>query len=290
MTIDTGGPRPYGDVELIGTNAIGHDSARRVVLQVSRMNGTYGAASVRYATANVTATSGVDYASTSGRLSWANGEGDTKTITVPVIYRRGIQGPRSFTMTLSDVIGAAIGSPTQTVVTIRDAQPVFNDYDGDGCSDLAVYDDANGLWYVIGAQGAVIAWAFHWGFPGATLVPGDYDGDGIADLAVYDGNAGLWYIISAQGAPIAWAAPWGGPGLEPVRGDYDGDGISDLAVYDVNAGLWYIINTQGEQLAWALFWGGIGYEPVWGDYDGDMKDDLTVYDTRITNQSIIVLT
>ena len=279
ITVDTGGPRPYGEVQFAGTNAIVHDSARRVTIQVIRADGTYGVASVRYATANATATSGVDYASTSGQLSWANGEGDTKTITVPVIYRRGIQGPRSFTLTLSDVTGAATGSPTQTMVHIQDSQPVFNDYDGDGWSDMAVYDEATGNWYIISAQGTVIAWAVPWGFPGATLVPGDYDGDGIADLAVYDGNAGLWYIISARGAPIAWAFYWGGPGLKPVRGDYDGDGISDMAVYYEQEGLWYIINMKGQQIAWAEPWGGVGYEPVWGDYDGDMRDDLTVYDT-----------
>ena len=314
LTVDTGGPRPYGKVQLTGTNAITHDSARRVTIQVSRANGTYGVASVRYATANATATSGVDYTATSGQLTWANGEGDTKTITVPVIYRCGIQGPRSFNLTLSDVTGAASGSPTQTVVNIQDSQAVFNDYDGDGCSDLAVYDDANGLWYIISAQGAVIAWAVHWGFPGARLVPGDYDGDGIADLAAYDEQTGKWYIWSLanyvggqqsdfaeaattdksafhnqgskiqnqkSGHPIAWAFYWGGPGLKPVRGDYDGDGISDMAVYYEQDGLWYIINMQGQQIAWAEPWGGIGYEPVWGDYDGDMRDDLTVYDTRI---------
>ena len=287
LTIDTGGPKPYGYMQFTVTNAITHDSARRVSLEVSRANGTYGVASVRYATANATAISGVDYTATSGQLSWANGEGDTKTITVSVIYRCGIQGARSFTLTLSDATGAGMGFPTQTVVNIQDSQTVFNDYGGDGCSDLAVYDDANGLWYIISAQGAVIAWAVHWGFPGATLVPGDYDGDGIADLAAYDVNAGLWYIISARGAPIAWAFYWGGPGLKPVRGDYDGDGISDMAVYYEQEGLWYIINMQGQQIAWAEPWGGVGYEPVWGDYDGDMRDDLTVYDTRIIyDQSI----
>jgi len=164
---------------------------------------------------------------------------------------------------------------------------VPGDYDGDGIADLAVYDGNAGLWYIISAQGAPIAWAAPWGGAGLEPVRGDYDGDGISDLAVYDVNAGLWYIINARGEQLAWALFWGGVGYEPVWGDYDGDMRDDLTVYDTriiydqSIGRWYSRTVLGQVLAWAVEWGmSDPMIPVAGDYDGDHVFDLAMYNIK----------
>lgn len=151
----------------------------------------------------------------------------------------------------------------------------FNDYDGDGCADLAVYDPGNGLWYIRTVAGASLAWAVQYGGPGFDPVPGDYNGDGRTELAVQYEAAGFWYARTIEGANVLWQVPWGAPGLSPIWGDYDGDGRCDLAVN--GAGAWYIQGANGTNIVWARAWGGSGLTPVPGDYDGDGIEDLAVY-------------
>jgi hypothetical protein len=174
------------------------------------------------------------------------------------------------------------------------ALPVPGDYDGDGSSDLAVFDTGTGAWYVYtlglsGRPAGVLAWAQPWGWPGALPVPGDYDGDGSSDLAVFDTGTGAWYVytLGLSGRPagvLAWAMGWGWPGALPVPGDYDGDGSSDLAVFDTGTGAWYVytlglLGRPAGVLAWDARWGWPGAWPVPGDFDGDGSSDLAVFDT-----------
>ena len=51
---------------------------------VERSQGEDGAISVAYSSADVSATAGADYTAVSGTISWANGDGGNKTITVPI--------------------------------------------------------------------------------------------------------------------------------------------------------------------------------------------------------------
>ena len=72
--------------------------------------------------------------------------------------------------------------------------PAMNDYDGDGASDLAVFDTAGGYWYVHDIAADILVWKNQWGWSTAKPVPGDYNGDGAWDLAVFDTAGGNWYI------------------------------------------------------------------------------------------------
>ncbi len=184
--------------------------------------------------------------------------------------------PNSMTPTVIDIAGLQIMSLTNQTWN-RAAIGDQMDVDGDGKADLALYDQASGLWYVCGADGQVLLWARNWGGPGLIPVRGDFDGDGAGDLALYYEATGAWFIQGMAGNLIAWGAQWGGPEMIPVSGDYDGDGISDLAAYHEESGFWFILTMQGEVLAWAKPWGGPGFAPVSGDYNGDWISDLPVY-------------
>ena len=184
----------------------------------------------------------------------------------------------------------------------RTAPPLVNDYDGDDCSDPAVFFGGSGEWYAysLSSSQAVVS-GRAWGWSSAVPAPGDYDGDNYADLAVFDQGAGNWYAWSEKKQQaILWAQPWGWPGAEIVNGDYDGDRTSDLALYDRIAGCWYICSPAGQDggwqsasgnpqsgfrggnpgrvIAWAVPWGWNGAVTVPGDYDADGKADLAVYD------------
>jgi hypothetical protein len=130
-------------------------------------------------------------------------------------------------------------------------KPVPGDYDGDGETDIAIYDTTNGGWWIIpssgvGPQGQVGTYGVGWGGSAFKPVPGDYDGDGKTDIAIYDTTGGAWWIIPSsgtgpQGQVGTYGVGWGGSGFIPVPGDYDGDGKIDVAIYQSSSGCWHII-------------------------------------------------
>lgn len=157
---------------------------------------------------------------------------------------------------------------------------VNNDFDGDGASDLAVFQPGTGLWRIASLKRwQVLAWDnFVWGGPGFVPVDGDYNGDRASDLSVYNLSSGEWRIASLkQSSVIAPSFFLGGPDKTPVCGDYNGDRISDLALYQQPDGYWYVLTSRGVQLVWGASYTGSGFVPVSGDYDGDQINDLAMY-------------
>ena len=87
---------------------------------VSRIGGTFGAASVGYSTFDGTATAGVDYTAVSGTLNWTNGDGADKFFDVPIINDSVDESDEQFVVNLSEASGAGMGNPNSTTVTITD--------------------------------------------------------------------------------------------------------------------------------------------------------------------------
>ena len=116
------------------TSYVVDESGKSVTLTVVRTvatltPGSIPAISVNYATANGTATAGVDYTATSGTLTWAAGDSSAKSITVPILDNSQISLDRLFTVGLS--LPAATPNATlvnaQATVTIKN-----NDIDKSG--------------------------------------------------------------------------------------------------------------------------------------------------------------
>ncbi|MFC1461170.1 LamG-like jellyroll fold domain-containing protein [Verrucomicrobiota bacterium] len=150
-----------------------------------------------------------------------------------------------------------------------------HDFDGDGVSDLTLYHEATGYWYILQTTDGLMNMQF--GGAGYRPVLGDYDGDGKSDLTVYDTASGYWFMFLTASITIDYQQV-GGEGYEPVCGDFDGDGKSDLAVYHTSSGYWYVLFSASAELS-SLQFGASGYEPIHGDFDGDGKSDLAVYHT-----------
>jgi uncharacterized repeat protein (TIGR03803 family) len=167
--------------------------------------------------------------------------------------------------------------------------PVAGDYNGDGTSDLAVYQSSTGTWNILNSSLPVggssgfslrpVQVAYQWGIDADLPVPGDYDGDGRTDPAVYRPANGVWYLLrSSTNFTTSAAVQWGLPGDVPVPGDYDGDGVTDVAVYRPSTGVWYLLKSStGFTTFTAQQWGLANDITVPGDYDGDGKTDLAVY-------------
>ncbi|MBI3987452.1 MAG: VCBS repeat-containing protein [Lentisphaerae bacterium] len=151
------------------------------------------------------------------------------------------------------------------------------DYDGDGRSDLAVYDETAGRWYILGMNAAVILWGERFGGDGLIPVPGDYDADGVGDLALYQSATGYWFIWSLDNRILGWGIPWGGAGMTPVAGDFDGDGLADLTVYQAASGYWFSKRVDGTLITSINQWGGPDFTPLAGDYNNDGVTDMAAY-------------
>ena len=90
--------------------------------------GTGGAASVSYSTSDGSATgagacgSGADYVTSSGTLTWAPGETNAKTFTIPICDDSTVENDESVNLTLSNVSGdASLGGPKTAVLTIANS-------------------------------------------------------------------------------------------------------------------------------------------------------------------------
>ncbi len=175
---------------------------------------------------------------------------------------------------LDSTIARAAGTNQAVTTRLR-----YNDFDGDGASDLAVYNTANGNWRIGSVHlWKLLGWDIPWGGSGYLPVNGDYDGDRTTDLAVYSETQGLWSIASlSRWAVIVPVSSFGGPNFAPVCGDYNGDGIYDVALYQYPEGFWYIVTSLGVPLVWGTTLTGTGFVPVSGDYDGDYVSDLAMY-------------
>jgi hypothetical protein len=105
---------------VLATNIVPEDSGSANIA-VQRLYNSAGVATVHYATANGTASNGVNYTATSGTLTFTNGE-TLKSISVPLIDVTNVTGDLQFTISLSaPVTGAQLVAPSNSVVIIQDA-------------------------------------------------------------------------------------------------------------------------------------------------------------------------
>jgi uncharacterized repeat protein (TIGR01451 family)/uncharacterized delta-60 repeat protein len=102
------------------------ETAGTVSLTVLRPNGTNGVTTVNYATTNITASAGTNYASTTGTLSFTNGE-TIKSFSVPILHDPRVTGDLSFAVNLSNPsFPAQLLSPSSATVVILDSEAGFS--------------------------------------------------------------------------------------------------------------------------------------------------------------------
>ena len=181
--------------------------------------------------------------------------------------------------------------------------PAPADYDGDGRTDMAIYNWRTGLWRVLYARSNfnpndTTTWQ---AAAGGTPAPADYDGDGRADVAVWMGDPAVashaWSVhLSSSNTDIA--VTFGQAWDVPIAGDYDGDGRADMALFRPSTGT-VAINTAASDFTptSSFSWGAVGdvfsvgsiYNNASGavrarsdlqaqtDLDGDSFSDMTVF-------------
>ena len=96
-----------------------NEAAGTATITVRLSRAAIGAASVRYATSNGTATSGSDYTAATGTLNFAIGE-SSKSFTIPILNDTALEPTQTVNLTLSAPVGITLGSQTTAVLSIVD--------------------------------------------------------------------------------------------------------------------------------------------------------------------------
>lgn len=92
-----------------------------ITLTVLREGVGAGQASVDYATGDFTAITPQDYTAVSGTLTWADGDLNPQSVTIPIIDDTIHQGDLTFSFGLSNPQGAGLGVlPSEAVVIVDD--------------------------------------------------------------------------------------------------------------------------------------------------------------------------
>lgn len=118
---------------LSNTQTIGEPRGK-LSLRVVRIDGLDGAVGVNYQTSDGTAVADGDYTSTSGNLTWEDGDGDDQIIEIEINNDSlANEGDEFFTVTLSSPSGGAtLGQAPTITVTIQDEYSVTVDTLNDG--------------------------------------------------------------------------------------------------------------------------------------------------------------
>jgi hypothetical protein len=111
--------------------------------------------SVDFATVDGTAEAGLDYTATSGQLSFAANE-VAQTITVPILNDALVEGLETFTISLTNPVGATVSSFNGEVTISEDEVSPCNSVPFNGATEAGTYlyrDCGTGEWFLRVAQG-----------------------------------------------------------------------------------------------------------------------------------------
>ncbi|TGL49544.1 hypothetical protein EHQ61_13995 [Leptospira wolffii] len=134
------------------------------------------------------------------------------------------------------------------------------DYNGDGLTDISLYDSRSGKWYVGENQRnpdktAVVYFQTNWVLyktftaPEQTLFgydrfSGDYNGDGLSDFLLFDRSSGEWTLGETKNGTINFKIWSKTPQFKEItrwlQGDFNGDGATDIGFFSASDGKFWI--------------------------------------------------
>lgn len=182
------------------------------------------------------------------------------------------QNKYKVTVFVPDSVGFPIG---EVLGTFHLSNGTYNDYDGDGRTDIQVYRNSNNTFHSLDSSNGAYR-VQQLGQPGDSVsLTVDFDGDGRSDLSTARYNAEVMWRILPSRTGILQETRWGSSTLGDffAAADYDGDTRMDIGVF--RAGVWHIL-LSGSGTYRQEYWGTSGDIPVLADFDRDNRADLTI--------------
>lgn len=158
---------------------------------------------------------------------------------------------------------------------VKLANGTYNDYDGDGRTDIQVYRTSINRFFALSSLNGSLTEVPLGQSGDSVSLTVDFDGDGLSDFSTARYNAEVLWRVRKSTTSQVEETRWGSSSLGDffASADYDGDGKFDIAVF--RSGVWYIIESSTGTVRYD-FWGTGGDAPAPNDFDGDGKADLTV--------------
>lgn len=156
--------------------------------------------------------------------------------------------------------------------------PLAGDVDGDGQTDLALYDSSDGSLQVDTNLDGVpeMSLTLPEPVPGGWPFLGDWDGDGRDSPAIFALDAAAWYFYD-EGGQLSQMLRAGAPGDIPLAGDWDGDGRDTIGVYRPVSGEVDLENELTGPLSGVDFYAPPDSLPVAGRWAGLELDTLAFF-------------
>lgn len=113
------------------------------------------------------------------------------------------------------------------------------DFDGDGRTDLFLYD-ATGRWFTVQFTPTSALYIGGTWAPGWTIRAGDFDADGLSDLFLYNSTNGQWFVaLTVSPGTFAFFGGVWAPQWTIATSDSDADGRVDEILYNPVNGTWF---------------------------------------------------
>jgi len=116
-------PPPPGSFSFSAPTYSVNEGVGTATITVKRTGGSGGAVSVQYATSGFSATANTDYTSTSGTLSWADGDSADKSFTIKITNDQLDEPDETVGLSLTNPAGGATLGQNLAVLTIVDDDP-----------------------------------------------------------------------------------------------------------------------------------------------------------------------
>jgi RHS repeat-associated protein len=128
--------------------------------------------------------------------------------------------------------------------TSRDWWPMGGDFNGDGLTDAAVYNNTNGQLQIATSGGSSFSSPSTWvtvGFANTSWQPftGNFNGDKYTDFALYNKDTGEVKVALGTGSGFGAFNVWlnnFGTDYVALGGDFNGDSLTDLCLFKKSSG------------------------------------------------------
>ncbi|WP_406600534.1 SpvB/TcaC N-terminal domain-containing protein [Leptospira sanjuanensis] len=167
---------------------------------------------------------------------------------------------------------------------------LVGDYNGDGRTDISLYDSRSGKWlvgenYRNDNKTDPIYFKMQWKLYKVFTAPeqgifshdrfsGDFNGDGFSDFLIFDRSSGEWTLGETGDGTINFRIWSKTPQFKPItrwlQGDFNGDGRSDIGFFSANDGKFWIGEATQSGFRYKIY-SDMSYGP---DQDRIMKTPL----------------